>query len=137
VVFAGTETGVYRSPNGGRGWKRSEGLDGVVQVIALAPDFHQSGLVLAGTESMGLWRSTDSGRTFKPVANGPQRVDALTSTAKGWLLSDESGLWRSADGQSWIAIPDSRPALTLFRTEQGIWAGGEDGATLLDDGLLG
>lgn len=137
VVFAGTETGVYRSPNGGRGWKRSEGLDGVVQVIALGPDFHQTGLVLAGTESMGLWRSSDSGRTFKPVANGPQRVDALTSTTKGWLLSDESGLWRSADGESWSAIPGSRPALTLFRTEQGIWAGGEDGATLLDNALLG
>jgi hypothetical protein len=137
VVFAGTETGVYRSPNGGRGWKRSEGLDGVVQVIALAPDFHQTGLVLAGTESMGLWRSTDSGRTFTPVANGPQRVDALTSTSKGWLLSDESGLWRSTDGVDWNAIPDSRPALTLFRTEQGIWAGGEDGATLLNDALLG
>jgi len=137
VVFAGTETGVYRSPNGGRGWKRSEGLDGVVQVIAVASDFYETGLALAGTEGMGLWRSTDSGRSFKPVGNGPERVDALTSTEKGWLLSDESGLWRSTDGQDWSRLPDSKPALTLYRTPEGIWAGGEEGAVLLDPALLG
>lgn len=131
VVFIGTEDGVYRSPNAGRGWKRSEGIDGVVQVIAVAPDFHTSNVVLAGTEAQGLWRSTDSGRTFHPVAHGPNRVDALTATATGWLLSDEQGLWRSTDGEQWEQIPDSKPALTLFRTQEGIWAGGEDGATLI------
>jgi len=131
VVFAGTEDGVYRSPNAGRGWKRSEGINGVVQVVAVAPDFHDSHVVLAGTEAQGLWRSTDSGRTFTPVAHGPSRVDALTTTATGWLLSDEQSLWRSTDGEQWEMLPDSRPALTLFRTAEGIWAGGEEGATLL------
>jgi hypothetical protein len=132
VVFAGTEDGLYRSPNGGRGWKRSEGIAGVVQSIAVGPDFHSSGLVLAGTEEGGLWRSTDGGRTFAPVVGGPQRVDALTATADGWLLSDEAQLWRSTDGDHWQPIPDSKPALTLVRTAQGIWAGGEQGVTLLD-----
>ena len=61
-----------------------------------------------------------------------QRVDALSSTGTGWLLSDENGLWRSSDGEAWTAVPNSKPALTLFRTEQGVWAGGEDGAMLLD-----
>lgn len=131
VVFIGTEDGVYRSPNAGRGWKRSDGIDGVVQVIAVAPDFHSTNVVLAGTEAQGLWRSTDSGRVFHPVTQGPNRVDALTATATGWLLSDEQGLWRSADGEQWEQIPDSKPALTLFRTQEGIWAGGEDGATLI------
>ncbi|MBX3013055.1 MAG: hypothetical protein KF832_16175 [Caldilineaceae bacterium] len=137
VAFAGTETGVYRSPNGGRGWKRSEGIDGVVQVIAVAPDFHQTGIVLAGTEGMGLWYSTDGGRAFQPVPQGPERVDALTSTSKGWLLSDESSLWRSTDGRTWTPIQGSQPALTLYRAPTGIWAGGEEGATRLDDALLG
>lgn len=131
VVFAGTEDGVYRSPNAGRGWKRSEGINGVVQVVAVAPDFHSSNTVLAGTEAQGLWRSTDSGRIFHPVAQGPTRVDALTATADGWLLSDEQGLWRSTHGEHWEQVPESKPALTLFRTEEGIWAGGEDGATLI------
>ena len=128
VVFAGTEDGGYRSPNGGRGWKRSEGIEGVVQVLAVAPDFHNSNVVLAGTEAQGLWRSTDSGRTFQPVAQGPTRVDALTATATGWLLSDEQGLWHATDGEHWTQVNDSKPALTLFRTDEGVWAGGEDGA---------
>ncbi len=132
VVFAGTEEGIYRSPNGGRGWKRSCGVDGVVQIIAVAADFHSSGVVLAGTEEIGLWRSDDSGRSFMPVTNGPSRVDALTSTANGWLLSDEAQLWQSTDGKKWDPIPNSKPALTLFRTDQGIWSGGEHGAELID-----
>ena len=56
VVFAGTEDGLYRSPNGGRAWKRSEGMHGVVLGIPAAPDYHSSGVVLAGTEDTGLWR---------------------------------------------------------------------------------
>jgi ligand-binding sensor domain-containing protein len=131
VAFAGTEEGVYRSPNAGRGWKRSCGVDGVVQIIAVAPDFHSSGVVLVGTEEQGLWRSEDGGRAFTPIADGPSRVDALTSTANGWLLSDEAQLWQSADGKRWQPLPASKPALTLFRTEQGIWSGGEHGAELL------
>ncbi|MCB0110567.1 MAG: hypothetical protein KDE53_31815 [Caldilineaceae bacterium] len=131
VVFAGTEDGVYRSPNAGRGWKRSEGLDGVVQIVAVAPDFHSSGIVLAGTEEMGLWRSTDGGRCFTHVTDGPSRVDALTSTADGWLLSDEAQLWRSSDGLNWQPVAESKPALTLFATAQGVWHGGEQGIALL------
>jgi hypothetical protein len=131
IVFAGTEEGIYRSPNAGRGWKRCEGFEGVVQIIAVAPDFHQSGKVLAGTEENGLWSSTDGGRTFSAVDSGPSRVDALTATATGWLLSDETSLWRSTDGAEWERIPDSKPALTLFRTEDAVWAGGESGAELV------
>jgi len=131
VVFAGTEDGIYRSPNAGRGWKRSDGLDGVVQIIAVAPDFHTSGVVLAGTEEQGLWRSDDGGRVFLHVANGPSRVDALAHTNHGWLLSDEAQLWQSEDGLNWQPVPDSKPALTLFHTAQGVWVGGEQGIELL------
>lgn len=131
VVFAATEEGVYRSPNGGRGWRRAEGLAGVVQTLAVAPDFYQSGLVLAGAEDTGLWRSTNGGRTFVPVANGPQRVDALTATPRGWLLSDAEGLWRSGDGLAWSQVEGSTPALVLLNSDEGVWAGGEQGVTLL------
>jgi len=131
VVFAGTEDGVYRSPNAGRGWKRSDGIEGVVQTVAVAKDFHQSGVVLAGTEGQGLWRSDDGGRTFAAVSNGAERVDALAATAQGWLASDADGLWRSHDGLTWERVADSKPALVLLDTAQGIWAGGENGVELL------
>ncbi len=132
VVFAGTETGIYRSPNGGLGWRRAEGIDSVVQVIAVSPDFHEDGLVLAGTEDAGLWRSTDGGRTFDQVADAPERVDALTATSDGWLLSDDQMLWRSSDGLSWESVPGSQPALILLDTPDGTWAGGENGVIKLN-----
>ena len=132
VVFAGTETGVYRSPNGGLGWRRSEGVDTVVQVVAVAPNFHDEGLVLAGTEENGLWRSSDGGRSFEPVPGAPERVDALTATDDGWLLSNDSSLWHSTDGVEWAQLPDSSPALILLKTPDGVWSGGENGVTKLD-----
>lgn len=131
VVFAGAEAGIYRSPNGGRGWRLCTGISGVVQTLAVAQDFHQSGLVLAGTEEMGLWRSNDSGRHFEPVNTPFQRVDALAATLTGWLLSDANSLWRSTDGVHWAPIANSKPALTLFTTAEGVWAGGEEGAMLI------
>jgi hypothetical protein len=131
IVFAATEDGVYRSPNGGRGWRRCEGLAGVVQAVAVSPNFYQDGLVLAGTEDQGLWVSTTGGRHFGPVEVGPQRVDAITATAIGWLLSDADGLWRSANGMAWERLPDSKPALVLLNSPEGVWVGGENGVEFL------
>jgi len=139
TLLAGTAGGgILRSHNRGHSWDVCNfGLrDYTVLALAWAPSAPEDAwprwdVVFAGTETMGLWRSTDGGRTFAPVTEGPQRVDALTSTPDGWLLSDETGLWRSIDGQTWTAVPDSKPALVLLHTEQGVWAGGENGVELV------
>jgi len=132
LVFAGTEEGLYRSPSGGRGWKRSECEDAAYQSIAISPTFHRDGLVLAGTEEQGLWRSADSGLTFSLVQNAPSRINALAALDGGWLLSDEEQLWRSTDGLSWQPVAGSQAALVLTPTGDGILAGTEDGVQLLD-----
>lgn len=127
MVFAGTEHGVYRSPNGGRGWKRSEGVEGVVQSIAVAADFHESGVVLAATESNGLWRSTDLGRTFARVENAPSQVNVVIATEQGWFLSDAQGIWRSSTGVEWQKVAGLPPALSLLAADDQVWGGGESG----------
>jgi ligand-binding sensor domain-containing protein len=127
VVFAGTEDGVYRSPNGGRAWRRSEGAPGAVLCLAVAPDFHSSGLVLGGTEENGLWRSTDGGHCFTRVPGAPESINALAATGDGWLLSDSESLWRSTDGLRWERIAGSAPSLALLATEGGILAAYEEG----------
>ena len=127
VVFAGTEAGIYRSPNGGLGWRRVDGLEAVVQTIAVAADFHTSGVVLAGTEDDGLWRSSDGGRTFTALESAPARIDALTATADGWLLSSETSLWQSIDGVTWRDVAGSEPALALLQTGSVTWCAGESG----------
>lgn len=126
ILFAGTEEGVYRSPNGGLGWKRAE-MDGVFQSLAVAPDFHESGVVLAGSEESGLWRSDDGGYTFAPVEGAPKRIDALAFTAGGALLSDERALWSSQDGTKWKKVAKSQSSLILFQAEGALWSGGEFG----------
>lgn len=132
VAFAGTEEGVYRTPNGGRGWRRCEGATGVVQVIATDRDFHRSGLVLAGTEGSGLWRSSDGGYSFARVASAPEQINALAATASGWLLSDEQSLWRSADGEQWEQVAGSQPALVTLADGSRVWLGTEAGVTSVE-----
>lgn len=136
VVFAGSEDGLYRSPNGGRAWKRSEGVHGAVLCIAPSPDFHADGIVLAGTEEHGLWRSTDGGHRFVHVPGAAEQINALavssgSTDGAAWRLSDGEGLWRSADGLHWERIAASAPSLALLTTEQGILAALEDGVALL------
>jgi len=131
-VFAGTEEGIYRSPSGGRGWKRSDAPDAAYQSIAISPAFHRDGLVLAGTEEQGLWRSSDSGLTFSLVADAPARINSLAALDGAWLLSDEEQLWRSTDGLAWQPVAGSQAALVLTPTADGILAGTEDGVQLLD-----
>lgn len=127
TVFAGTEEGVYRSPNGGRGWQRCTAPTGIVQSLAVSPNFHENGQVLAGTEAHGLWRSTDGGRSFTLVSQAPQQINALIAAPSGWLLSDETHLWHSTDGLAWHPVPNSPAALTLLATPQTIWAGTQQG----------
>lgn len=132
VVFAATEEGLYRSPNGGRAWKRSECDEAVYQILAVSPHFHSDGVVLAGSEEDGLWRSADGGYTFRRVEGAPAQVNALGVWADGWLLSDISQLWHSADGVAWQPVEGSEPALVLRPVQEGILAGNEEGVTLLD-----
>lgn len=127
IVFAGTEGGLYRSPGAGRGWSRCTGIQDVVQCLAISPDFHDSGLVLAGTEDAGLWRSDDQGRSFVRVPDAPERINALAAVPGGWILSDPVQLWQSVDGLHWTPIPGTRPALVLVAGEDGVLAGGESG----------
>lgn len=130
VVLAGTENGVYRSPNGGRGWKQASGIEGVVQAIAFAPDFHKNGVVLAGTESNGLWRSLDGGRSFELITTAPSQINAVIATADRWWLSDATGLWFSTDTQQWQQHV-GKPAMCMLVTAQGLFVGGEEGITSL------
>jgi hypothetical protein len=131
VVFATTEEGIYRSPNGGRAWKRADCPDAVYQIVAVSPHYHQDGLVLAGAEEDGLWRSSDGGRTFVQVTNAPTQVNALCAWESGWLLSDIEQLWFSADGNHWQPVEGSGPALVLRKTADGILVGSEEGLALL------
>lgn len=131
MVFACTEEGIYHSPNGGRGWKRSETPDAVYQCVAVGQDYHSTGIVLAGTEGNGLFRSTDGGHTFNQVAGVPDQVNALAAVAGGWLLSDADQVWQSADGVSWQPVVE-QGALVLLSSGDEAWMGTDQGVQQVD-----
>jgi hypothetical protein len=132
MAYACTEEGIYHSPNGGRGWKRSECPDAVYQCVAVSPQFHADHTVLAGTEANGLWRSTDGGHTFAQVEGAPAQVNALIVTsAGGWVLSDAEHVWHSPDGVAWQPL-NERGALALLSDRQTLWMGTDEGVTSLE-----
>lgn len=131
-VWAGSESGIYFSPNGGRAWRLAHGPQAPVQALAVAADFHQSGVVLAGTEGSGLWRSDDHGKTFNQVQDAPGSINALAALAEGWCLSDATGLWFSRDGREWALAAGSPAALALLPEKHGLWTGGDYGVAWAD-----
>ena len=67
TVFVGTQTGVFRSTNGGRAWREVDlpvGYEAVLS-FALSPDFARDGILFAGTETQGLLLSTDAGESWR------------------------------------------------------------------------
>jgi hypothetical protein len=94
-------------------------------------DYHSTGIVLAGTEGDGLFRSSDGGHSFSQVPGSPAQVNALAAVAGGWLLSDAEQVWQSSDGQEWRPLLD-QGALVLLSSDGEAWMGTDEGVQRLD-----
>ena len=115
TVFAGTETGLYRSANGGRAWRHTgfpTELAPVLSLACLADQRSASTVLLAGAESHGLLASCDQGETWKPLAS--DTISGAVNQLHIWqsdagdcsvyALVDD-GLLRSDDmGRSWESV---------------------------------
>lgn len=124
VVFAATGRGLYRSINGGLSWSRPEaGLDDLaVQAVAISPNFARDGLALAATETDGLFRSKDRGKSWHRWGEGLETPAGLPSLNCLWLHPDFAGrpiclagtgegqIYRSADGgATWSPVVAAGP----------------------------
>ncbi len=147
VIFAGTLDGVYRSSGGGRAWKHV-GMAGLpVQALAASADFDQSGVVLAGSEGAGLFRTTDGGQTWEPAGDALGREVSINALARMTApdievfiaATDNGDMWRSEDlGVSWTrTYENGEPVLTLAVTPDGkqIWAGASERGALASHDL--
>ncbi|MCY4060884.1 MAG: hypothetical protein OXG53_00805 [Chloroflexi bacterium] len=108
TAFAGTETGLYRSTNGGRAWRHTgfpAELAPALCIACLVDERSRSARLLVGTESNGLMASCDQGETWERLAadnlseavnqlhvdaNGGVTLYAMTSDAV--MRSDDGGL---------------------------------------------
>ncbi len=111
TLFAGTQTGLFCSINGGRAWREVSMPTGFAPILSLtlSPLFDQDRTVFAGTDSLGLYRSDDRGLTwsaFGPmVGASPINQIVLSSDFRNQpevLVVLPDGLLFSHDnGQTW------------------------------------
>jgi HEAT repeat protein/photosystem II stability/assembly factor-like uncharacterized protein len=76
VVFARTGASLWRSENSGVSWASVDSLPGRPLALAFADSSGPSGLVYAGTDTQGLFRSLDSGTTWQAAGGSLSQLGA-------------------------------------------------------------
>ncbi|MCB2203771.1 hypothetical protein KQI65_03415 [bacterium] len=135
VVLACTWQGVYRSSDGGQSWRNI--LSSQVSVFSAMVAFSetQAGVVYAGLEAMGIYRSTDHGEHFTSlgqvldtqysrvvIAPAPSDGDIIYAAFTDHVGKTCAGLMKSSNGgMSWeeLPIPYSRVSGVNYMGEQG------------------
>jgi photosystem II stability/assembly factor-like uncharacterized protein len=81
TIFVAVESGVFRSGNGGLAWRETpfDIDDAPVLSLAISPHFDRDGVLYAGTEDRGLFKSEDAGETWQRLAANSiqESVDAI------------------------------------------------------------
>jgi photosystem II stability/assembly factor-like uncharacterized protein len=138
-VFAGADTGVFRSRHGGRSWRPS-GIEGkIVWDIAMAPGDERT--VYVGTQPAALYRSRDGGESWTElesmrripgaerwcVPNSPLGARARTvvldpaNAGRYWVGLEVGGVLATADdGASWsCTLPGGDPDIHVMAADPG------------------
>lgn len=102
TLFVGTDSGIFRSSNGGRAWREvGPGLVHLPQgeaasasplppdfapvlSLALSPHYATDGILFAGTETQGLWYSEDRGHDWTRLGE-----EIITGAVNGIILGPE------------------------------------------------
>lgn len=73
TIFAGTRYGLYLTDTAGNQWRTATDQEpirsGVIETIAVSPNFRQDRSLLATVRGHGLFASNDAGSTWTPVGN--------------------------------------------------------------------
>lgn len=133
TLFAGTDSGIFRSTNGGRSWREVSFPPDAAPVISLQAV--ETGVLFAGTESHGLFYSEDGGKTWARrgakvvrdmvnalVARFPEQTsDLALLTGTQLLISRDRGqTWEvQEDIESGAAVMVAAAQIALVGTVDG------------------
>lgn len=111
IAFAATNTGLFRSRDGGKSWEvRGKGIGSfAIQSVAFSPAFKTNRTLWVGAADGGVYRSTDRGDSWTLLARlggGSAVVDLAILPASGGTIfmaaTLADGVFVSTDkGQSW------------------------------------
>jgi len=108
TLFLGTDLGLLKSPNGGRGWSREapEQIVGAIFALGIAAD---GAIVCAATNGVfrfrdGAWREASA-----PSAALPARTLAMSPGGERVMIAGQGGLFRSVDGGASFSHIDAAP----------------------------
>ncbi len=134
TLFAGTESGLFRSTNGGRAWREVTLIEDVSPVLSLSfSPVILAGMpanVLAGTEESGLFRSLDGGETWEQTIAWPSTacINYLLYLNKMLVAATSRSIAISFDdGETWNHQNFSQPILALGSWSGQLWAGTSTG----------
>jgi len=137
TIFAGTDTAVYYSYNQARAWKELLFPEDAGPILCLAYSSGHSGhpLLYAGTESSGLFFTSDLGKTWQPSSLPAVCINALSASPVGAYLvaATDEGLFLSQDsGAAWeqvldipntICLADHDTLTVVGGVDRGAWLG--------------
>ena len=119
TVFAGGDTGVFVSHDGGARWEHIAAQGDLPTIWSLAIDPVDPGILFAGTRPAGVYRSQDGGRSWKKLAVdivrecsiGTPFVTALAVDPDDhrivWAGVEIDGVFRSMDGgDTWTHLKE-------------------------------
>lgn len=127
-----TQTGIYKTVNGGVTWAPANvGLtDPVINTLWL--DQNNPNTILAGTDTGGVFQSTDAGAHWTQTAAGGS-VSAFAQVGSTLYGAASVGIGKSTDdGATWtLAKASSSPARVLATGAGALYAGLDNGTVLI------
>ena len=146
IIVVRTAGKVFRSDDSGATWtERTTGLPSGVQIVTLelSPDFRTSGIALIGTQSNGVYRTTDGGAGWSSVGlsgDGPTNVFEFSSDyvadSTVFVGTTTGGFYKSTDNGATFTQKSTgldRKNITAlstsnnFRIDRTVFGGGGQG----------